>query len=79
MSKRRINPTPEQTATMMNERGLEVYDAVVVACAKTGEIWQLKRLDDEPVHDAHAEVDGNGRIIFIVHPPSGTIGGQTVH
>lgn len=62
---------------MMNERGLKVYDGLIITCAKTGEIWQAQRYGDPG--GAHAEVGPDGKVVFILHPDDVSMENPTIH
>jgi len=65
MSQKRVNLSPQEMVEMMNERGLKVYDGVIVTCAETGEMWSVETVGEPD--EAHAEVDPQGKVVFVLH------------
>ena len=76
MSERKINPSPKEMVEMMNERGLKVYDGIIVTCAKTGEMWSVETIGDPD--DAHAEIGPDGRVVFVLHDQDVIVGSELV-
>ena len=57
-------PTKQELVILLNERGIEVWDAMLVICAKSGDVLGHKVYGE--MSSAHAEMGPDGNIMFVI-------------
>ncbi len=59
--------TKQELVTLLNERGVTVWDAMLVICNHTGDILGHKTYGESS--SAHAEMGPDGGVMFVIDPP----------
>lgn len=59
-------PTTLELVALLNEQGIEVWDATVVINTKTGDVLGHKKYGE--CSSAHAEMGPDGNVMFVVGP-----------